>query len=179
TEVLFSITDTPETLLNYPFYFNLGIRYKLEGASLICQYEVYNPDTKPLLFSIGGHPAFAVPLKSPEEYTDYYLAFNADEELEAHKIAGNQIGDDILALPLDGGKLMLTHELFYDDALVVKNLKSNQISLRNSKNNHSLTFVFDGFPYFGIWAAKDADFVCLEPWCGLADHINHQGRLEE
>ena len=29
------------------------------------------------------------------------------------------------------------------------------------------------FPYFGIWAAKDAPFVCLEPWCGIADNIDH------
>jgi galactose mutarotase-like enzyme len=30
----------------------------------------------------------------------------------------------------------------------------------------------------GIWAAKDADFVCIEPWCGIADHTNHDHQLE-
>jgi len=28
---------------------------------------------------------------------------------------------------------------------------------------------FPGFPFLGIWAARNADFVCIEPWCGIAD----------
>jgi galactose mutarotase-like enzyme len=31
----------------------------------------------------------------------------------------------------------------------------------------------------GIWNAKDADFVCIEPWYGIADHENASGKLEE
>jgi galactose mutarotase-like enzyme len=37
--------------------------------------------------------------------------------------------------------------------------------------------MFEGFPYFGIWASKDAPFVCLEPWCGIADNIHHDYQL--
>jgi galactose mutarotase-like enzyme len=29
----------------------------------------------------------------------------------------------------------------------------------------------------GIWAAKDADFVCIEPWCGIADGVDADGDL--
>ena len=38
---------------------------------------------------------------------------------------------------------------------------------------------FNGFPYLGIWSAKDADFVCIEPWCGIADSVNATGNLED
>ena len=31
----------------------------------------------------------------------------------------------------------------------------------------------------GIWNAKDADFVCIEPWCGIADHVNASGVISE
>ena len=31
----------------------------------------------------------------------------------------------------------------------------------------------------GIWNAKDADFVCIEPWCGIADSVAATGDLEE
>jgi len=24
-------------------------------------------------------------------------------------------------------------------------------------------------PFLGLWAAPNADFVCIEPWCGIAD----------
>jgi galactose mutarotase-like enzyme len=38
---------------------------------------------------------------------------------------------------------------------------------------------FDGFPYYGIWSAKDANFVCLEPWLGIADTETTNGKLED
>ena len=31
---------------------------------------------------------------------------------------------------------------------------------------------FPGFPFLGIWAAPGADFVCIEPWCGIADSVD-------
>ena len=40
-------------------------------------------------------------------------------------------------------------------------------------------FNFPGFPYLGIWAAKDAAFVCIEPWCGIADPVNSSQQLNE
>jgi len=181
-EVLFTLHDTADTWINYPFKFNLGIRYELSASSLSCTYEVFNPGTEELLFSIGGHPAFAVPLQQQaqkqEQYIDYYLQFNKDEALQANKIADNLIADETTTIALENGKLALKHDLFYEDALVFKNLKSDRIALLNSKNAHGLSFSFNDFPYFGIWSAKDADFVCLEPWCGIADGVHHDGQLQ-
>ena len=34
------------------------------------------------------------------------------------------------------------------------------------------------FPFLGIWSVKDADFICLEPWCGIADSVNSNQQLE-
>lgn len=178
-EILFTLNHSDETLKVYPFEFKLSLRYKIHGSSLCCTYEVYNPAEKDLLFSIGGHPAFATPLNKQGLYTDYYLHFNKDTEITYHHIMDNLIGEQTTTLKLDEGKLHLKHDLFYDDALVFKTLKSDRISLCNSLNYNGLDFNFKDFPYFGIWAAKDADFVCLEPWCGIADGINHNKELSE
>ncbi len=51
------------------------------------------------------------------------------------------------------------------------------IKLFSHKNEHGLLFEFNSFSYFGIWASKDAPFVCLEPWCGIADNIYHDHQL--
>jgi len=177
-EILFTLTHSDETLKVYPFEFKLGLRYKIFKASLCCTYEVSNPSTDNLLFSIGGHPAFAAPLNNEGVYADYYLQFNKDEELTYHHIVDNLISDQTSTLKLDEGKLFLKHELFYDDALVFKNLKSDKISLLNIKTYNGLDFDFKDFPFFGIWAAKDADFICLEPWCGIADGIDHNQQLK-
>jgi galactose mutarotase-like enzyme len=179
SEILFTLHHSDETLAKYPFEFNLGIRYQLTGNSLTCGYEVYNPGEEPLLFSIGGHPAFAVPLYENEDYQDYFLEFNRDTRLQNHKIVNNLISEETNSIVLKDQQLALEHDLFKDDALVFKNLDSDRISILNTRNAHGLHFNFKDFPYFGIWAAGNADFVCLEPWCGIADGIEHHGQLEE
>ncbi|SFG65151.1 aldose 1-epimerase family protein [Pedobacter insulae] len=178
-EILFTLRNTEETLKVYPFKFILKLRYKLTAATLSCTYEVSNPDLKEMLFSIGGHPAFAAPLNKQGSYTDYFLAFNADEVITYHHITENLISDETTTLVLDDKMLYLTHETFYSDALVIKNLKSNSVSLMNKKNYNGINFKFENFPYFGIWAAKDADFICLEPWCGIADSLDHNQQLKD
>ncbi len=178
-EILFTLTNTVETLKVYPFEFILRLRYKLKAATLACTYELTNPNSEDLLFSIGGHPAFAAPLNKQGNYTDYFLAFDADEEITYHHIVANMISNETSTLILEDKKLYLNHELFYNDALVIKNLKSKSISLMNTKNYNGVNFQFEDFPYFGIWAAKDADFVCLEPWCGIADSVDHHQQLKD
>ncbi len=178
-EVLFTLSDNADTLKVYPFEFNLALRYRISGSAVSCTYEVTNPGQTDLLFSIGGHPAFAAPLTADAGYEDCYLDFSVDEAVTYYKIQDNLISDQTDTLHLDRGKLPLKHSLFYDDALVFKQLSSETISLRNTKNEHGLHFRFSGFPYFGIWAAKDADFVCLEPWYGIADSIYHNQQLSD
>jgi galactose mutarotase-like enzyme len=177
-EVVFTLQDSEESRQNYPFAFSLSLRYTLTETGLTCSYEVQNPAETDLLFSVGGHPAFATPVNG-KQYQDYKLTFNADTELEYHKIADNLISEETVSIPLDKQELHLKHELFYNDALVFKSLKSDTITLSNRVDQSGLEFQFPGFPYFGIWAAKDANFVCLEPWCGIADGVNHNQQLEQ
>ncbi len=180
-EAVFVLKDTEATRLQYPFSFQFSLRYILKDRSLRCTYEVHNPrNDNPLLFSVGGHPAFAVggSGKSPL-YEDHYLEFPEDQELHCHVIDENLISDRTEVIALDRHRLSLKHDLFYQDALVLKTLKSQTITLRNRVDNHGIHFRREGFPYFGIWAAKDADFVCLEPWCGIADSVHHNQQRED
>ncbi|WP_225974715.1 aldose epimerase family protein [Arachidicoccus ginsenosidivorans] len=58
-------------------------------------------------------------------------------------------------------------------------MQSSSIKLESDKTAHGLTLDFKGFPYMGIWSAKDADFVCIEPWHGITDSVQTTGKLEE
>ena len=53
------------------------------------------------------------------------------------------------------------------------------MAILSDKTPHGLRMEFEDFPYFGIWAAKNAPFVCLEPWCGIADSVNTNQQLIE
>lgn len=178
TEAVFSLAQDEQTLTVYPFAFTLQLRYQLNENTLSCTYGVHNPGSSELLFSVGAHPAFAVPLAKDTNYSDYYLQFNVEEKLERWKLENGLIASPE-SLPVTDNTLPLRPSLFYEDAIVLKYIKSNVITLASNKNEHGLHFKFDNFPFFGIWAAKDAPFVCLEPWCGIADSVTHNQQLKE
>ena len=66
-------------------------------------------------------------------------------------------------------------DLFDDDALIFKDLKSRKVSLKSRRSNQVLTMYYDDFNYLGVWAKPNAPFVCIEPWIGTADHENTDG----
>jgi len=177
TEAIFSLKQTAETLKVYPFNFELKLKYELIDRKLNLTYEVKNTGKSAMYFSLGAHPAFAVPNTPKTVYEDYYLAFNDDEKLTYWKLADGLVEKETENIDLNGHKLNLKPELFDNDALVFKTLQSNCISLLNNKNDYGLHFHFEDFPFFGIWAAPHAPFVCLEPWCGVADSVDHNQDL--
>ncbi|MCW3466918.1 aldose 1-epimerase family protein [Chitinophaga nivalis] len=177
---VFSLTDSPATLQVYPFRFAFHITYRLEENRLSVTYRVENKDTKPLLFSVGAHPAFKVPLVAGTTFEDYYLHFNQTETAGRYPLSpGGQIELTPVSLLEHTQELPLQKALFYEDALVFKGLQSDAISIKSRRTPHGLTLYFGGFPYMGIWSAKDADFVCIEPWCGIADNVEATGELAE
>lgn len=178
-EALFTLTNDADTIAVYPFLFSFAIRYTLLKNTLICSYHIINTDIKEMLFSVGAHPAFAVPMIAENDYNEYYLEFNKTEELYQYKLENGLISAHKLPLPIVNKRLNLNHSIFYEDAIVIKNMQSQSIILGCNYHPHGIKFNFENFPFFGIWAAKDADFVCLEPWCGIADSVNANQQLTD
>ena len=177
---VFLLTQDEASLKVFPFFFELRLHYTIEENQLKVKYDVKNTGDDTMLFSVGGHPAFKVPFADGTSYNDYYLEFNKEEELKRWPLTKEGlIEPNPVKMPVDSNRLALTKELFYQDALVFKHLETSSVTLKSAKTSGQLTFHFDGFPFLGIWAAKDADFVCIEPWCGIADSATHNQQLEE
>ncbi|RRQ45910.1 aldose 1-epimerase family protein [Chryseobacterium sp. SC28] len=178
-EAIFQLKSDDETLKLYPFNFSLEIKYTLFENKLTVSYNVKNKSEKELYFSLGAHPGFAIDTKNGLKYDDYEIAFSDDDKLEIHPLVNNLISKKTKTIELKNKTLSLSYDLFYQDALVMTNMKSKELMLRNNQNDHKVIFTFSNFPYFGIWAAKNADFVCLEPWHGIADFEDHNQELTE
>lgn len=178
-EVIFELKSDEESLKIYPFEFNLEIKYTLNENKLTVSYQVKNLSEKEMYFSLGAHPGFAIDTENGLNYNDYEIAFSDDEKLKIHPLINNLISNETQTIDLNNKTLPLSYELFAKDALVMTSMKSKELVLRNNKNNHKIIFTFSNFPYFGIWAAKNADFVCLEPWQGIADLENHNQELTQ
>lgn len=176
--VEFLLKSSEDTLKVFPFDFEFRIIYSLEQFTLNVIYEVKNLSEDNMYFSLGAHPAFKVPLVDGTTFEDYYLKFETPESSSRWPITSDGIlRNNSIPVLREEDKLPLKKVMFYDDALVLKNLKSSMISIRSHKHTHGVDMTFDGFPYFGIWSFRDADFVCLEPWCGVADNVDHNGEL--
>jgi galactose mutarotase-like enzyme len=177
--ITFLLRSSEETKKNYPFDFEFRIRYQLLGDELSTEYMVTNTGQGMLYFSVGGHPAFRLPLDPGTVFSDYYLQFEEVENLQRWPISKEGlIQKQPVAYLSDSKRIDLKKSLFYQDALVFKYPASSEISMLSKKTTHGLQFQMGEFPFFGIWSAKDADFLCLEPWCGIADGVDSNQRLE-
>jgi len=171
---LFSLVNSDTTLLCYPFEFELTIGYTLTENDLKITYHVTNKNDFLMPFSIGAHPAFAL----PKPFEDYHLCFEKKEKIITYQLENDLISDKTTILPLIQNKLNLNYALFKNDALIIKKIQSNYITI-TEKNKPVLRIKFEDFPHLGIWTKNNAPFICIEPWLGYSDTIENSGNLFE
>jgi len=178
--ITFTIHADEKTLSVYPFNFVFSVKYTITDNTLTVNYNVQNAGNDLMYFSIGGHPAFKVPIAEGTSYEDYALIFDKAETTGRWPLTSDGLVKNT-PIPLleNETTLPLQKELFAADAIVLKDLQSTAVSIKSSKTTHGLTVNFPHFPYLGIWETKGGDFVCIEPWCGIADSENASGKLEE
>lgn len=170
THAIFSLRSSDATRVHFPYEFEFQLIYELNGPRLSVTYRVVNQDEQTIFFSVGAHPAFAVPFFVNEAYDDYFIEFERAEPLETHMLsAGGYFTGETKTIPIEGNQLQLTANLFDQDALVFKNLASRRVTLRSHRHSHAVTVDYQTFPYLGLWAKPGAPFVCIEPWLGCAD----------
>jgi galactose mutarotase-like enzyme len=170
----FSLQSNSETLKNYPFKFELQIQYTLVSSTIELNYKVINTDSTNIPFSIGAHPAFAL----PTNFEDYTLAFEEIEPLEYTLLENDLVSKQTEKIKTNSNTVPLTYELFQRDALIFKKLKSNSLTIVE-KENPILKVHFENFPNLGIWTKVGAPFICIEPWFGYSDTTENTGNLFE
>lgn len=170
--VTFSFTSNEETRQQYPFDFRLVISYTLENNNLYISYTVSNLGSIDMPFSLGAHPAFAL----PANFEDYSLQFEKDEILWSTPLKDDLLTDHKINIPVVSGELPLSYTLFENDALIFKNTISKEITIKKN-GNPFLKVSFNDFPHLGIWTKINAPFLCIEPWQGYSDSFNANGNL--
>ena len=168
----FSIQSNSATLANYPFQFELQIQYTLVHTTLEIAYTVINKDSTEIPFSIGAHPAFAL----PGNFENY--SFEKAEPLEYTLLENDLVSTQTETIATHSNSVPLTYKLFERDALIFKKLQSNSLTILD-KEKPVLKVHFEDFPNLGIWTKIGAPFICIEPWFGYSDTIKSNGNLFE
>lgn len=176
SELVFSLQANEDSKVMYPFDFELRLIYRLSHRGVTVTHQVLNHGSDTLWFSLGGHPAFNCPM---DEET-WLLEFEQNEELASYGVnqSNGLILPDKKIVPLKDRCLELNSTLFKEDALIFENLNSNSVLLKRADGTKSMKFHFEGFPFLALWSPM-GPFLCLEPWFGMADSIDHSGNLTE
>ena len=170
----YKLASNANLLNSYPFNFEFYISFTLNNNCIEVAHTVKNCDTKTMYFSLGGHPAFKCPVFEHENYDDYFLEFEHPENSKRHLIdmENGLISSETKSVFNNSNNLPLTHNLFNEDALIFKDLKSRNVTLKSKTSGTILSVSFKDFNYLGIWAKPNGNFVCIEPWLGIADAVN-------
>lgn len=179
TRIVFLLESNEETLKKYPFKFKLYMEYSLKNGCLSIEYRVENISCEEICFSVGAHPAFSIPTDRDIKISDYYLEFEKKETASRLPLEGRNISRSTIKFLENSKKIELSEDLFKDDALIFKDLTSKKVSLKCKKNTRLVTMDYSDFEYIAFWNKVGAEFVCLEPWNGIADFVDASGRLEE
>lgn len=171
------LRSNASTLVKYPYDFALYVTYRTDGNKLTTMYKVVNEGDNNMSFGIGGHPAFKID-RDALLNGEYYLEFEQDEE-KIHflylvdGLVGTEYAKNVMQ---DTRRLPINAHSFDNDALIMKGITSNKISLKcKTRNKTLLTMDFEGFPYLAVWSKPGAPFICLEPWYTTADTVKSSG----
>lgn len=181
-KAVFRLSDNEETRAMYPFKFHLDLIYTLNENRLKIEYQVANRDNQTIYFQIGTHPGFNCPLAPNTNFEDYYLEFERPEKITRfYMSSGNTISAaQSQSLELKDERILpLHHDLFYTGAIPFKNVHSKQVTLKSDKTAKKVVLTYENLPHMGIWQAKNAPFICIEPWHGFADTEGFGGEFRE
>lgn len=166
----FELCSNDQTLEQYPFDFVFRVIHKLKENTLSITYSVTNKSNEVMPYAIGGHPGFNVPLMDGETFEDYDLVFGAP--CQPSRIGFTEtcyVSDHDTPFPLeDGVRLPLRHDMFDDDAIVLKHA-AREVTLKSRVFGRGVKASYPDMPYIGFWHWPKAEtpYVCIEPWSSL------------
>lgn len=173
---------------SYPYDFDLRVRYIVEDNILTCHWQVKNLGDKPMHFQIGAHPAFLLPDYDADDVLHGFIRFydkagNTVSPLVHHYLDGGLrlAYDKPMALNNDEGLLAINDKTFENDVLLIEGGQVASAALLNKAGHEVLRVSCPQAEAFGIWAPNKpgCPFVCIEPWCGIADKVEFKGDIAE
>lgn len=169
TTAVFTLKADETSLRIYPFRFELDVHFELYGPTLSVTTRVRNMGDEDMPASFGYHPALRWPLPFGHARSSHFIEFEIDEPAAIRRLDS----DGLLApkhypTPVSRRRLALEDALFQDDAIIIDDLKSRSVTY-GADDGPRIEVSFPDTPYLGFWTKAGAQFICIEPWHGIAD----------
>ena len=173
---------------NYPYAYELAVNYKVDGNTLTCNWRVTNCGDETMYFQIGAHPAFLLPdYDAKDAIHGYIQCYDANDNVVSPMVFSTLVNglrahySQPKTLLNDKGILALTNTTFADDAILIEAQQVAKVALFDKQGKRVLRVSCPQADAFGIWAPNKlgCPFVCIEPWCGIADNVGFRGDISE
>ena len=171
TKAEFTLKSNSDTLKCYPFEFVLKIMYELFDNKLVVTYHVENKTDGTMYYSIGSHEAY----NCPEGIEEYSVIFDEPVEIESYQIGECGLSYDTVKIMDKGTELKLKKSFFAIDGIIFKDVDFYKAHLVHRNSSKKITVEFKGCDYFLIWTKPEGNYICLEPWQGIADFVDADG----
>lgn len=180
--VTFVQKSSEETKKQFPFDYELKIKYTIVGDTVTNEYMITNTGNEKLPFVIGGHPAFNCPVDEDECFEDYKIVFDKPVTkpcLRPDHHTGLVDADKKYDVMHGTDTLVLKHDLFEEkDALIFEDCEPKSVTLIG-KNGRGVRVDFQDMHNLLVWSAVGgAPFVALEPWTGISSCSDEDGTFE-
>ena len=167
----FVISDDEETLKSYPYKFELFVKFILTENGLKVSHTVVNKNDGVMYYSFGAHPGFNC--KRGDAIGCQHAQTLCTERIDGESI----LIDETFPVIENSKKIVITKDIFDNDALILSGITDKKLSLLLG-GGRKIDFNFDS-PVLGIWAKKNAPYVCIEPWWGINDSYDKKSDLSE
>jgi len=177
--VEFRLRSSAETRALFPFDFELRQTYSLGDRGYAHRATVLNSGSVPMLFSIGFHPAFNLPL-GEGSLENHYLLTSESEDLPRWFFKDGLFVAGKTAEVFENSRVVsLSRSLFNEGPVIFRGPRSREFSLVNGRSGESLSVETGALPVLALWSKPGAPFVCVEAWHGLPDSTEASGELAE
>ncbi len=173
-KAVFLLKSNENTKECYPFDFEFRAVFELSGNKLDVTYNIRNTGKNEMYYSVGAHEGY----NCPEGVDEYDVIFDKAETLDTYVLHGNFIGDDTVRVLENDTVFPLKREYFSVDALVFKNVNSDTLTLVHRNSTKRVKVSFPDHPYLLFWTKPTGEYICIEPWCGIADIIGSDYELK-
>ena len=164
--VTMELVDTQTTRASYPFAFCHRLTYRLAGGRLHGEQSITNRAGKPMPFSTGFHPYFAVPLTPRGRRADCFVVVPDCRRLTMH---GR--GDHFTAKPFLAQNWSVSEDV--SATLFLADLRKRELVLVDPVSELEVVLNWEGAPqhrFVAFWSRSPAEpFYCLEPWTALSN----------
>lgn len=182
TSITLLLKSDEETKKQYPFDFEFRVKYSLVNNLIKEDFIVTNTGSEEMIFGVGGHPGFNLPTNQGLKKEDYYFKFDPSIDHVRIPLEAPLLDWDNRSLVSTNSLFEINDQLFENDAWIFQlDNHPTKVSIKTDKSNYHINVHIDNAPYVGLWSQYPvtAYYICIEPWWGIADTKDTNGKLED